>query len=147
MSDLSIENIDKLLNKIDKLGGNSTSILKKSVNKQINFVKGEAKLLCPVDSGRLKNSITGVVKDTSTGISGTVSTNVEYAPYVEFGTGQKGENSPSPPKYEGELGYRSDWNGQPAQPFIYPALKNNEEKVIKSVKEELKKEIRRIARK
>ena len=42
-----------------------------------------AKLLCPVDSGNLKNSIT---HDRGGEDFEIVGTNVEYAPYVEYGT-------------------------------------------------------------
>ena len=42
-----------------------------------------AKALCPVDTGRLRNSITHQQYDKDTEIIGT---NVEYAPYVELGT-------------------------------------------------------------
>lgn len=45
--------------------------------------EGYAKMLEYVDTGRLRNSIThGVDGDTA-----YIGTNVEYAPYVEFGTG------------------------------------------------------------
>ena len=88
-------------------------------------------MLCPVDTGALRNSIRSVVKEEGTGIVAEVVTNLEYAPYVEFGTGIKGENSPSPPKANVGQGYRSDWVGQVAQPFLYPALANNKDKVLK----------------
>jgi len=42
-----------------------------------------AKKLCPVDTGRLRNSITHQQLDDNTEVIGT---NVEYAPYVELGT-------------------------------------------------------------
>lgn len=42
-----------------------------------------AKEKCPVDTGRLKNSISHIVVDTTV----YVGTNVEYAPYLEAGTG------------------------------------------------------------
>lgn len=42
-----------------------------------------AKEYCPVDTGRLKNSITHTQKGKETEIVGS---NVEYAPYVEAGT-------------------------------------------------------------
>ena len=42
-----------------------------------------AKKLCPVDTGRLRNSITHQQYDDHTEVIGT---NVEYAPYVELGT-------------------------------------------------------------
>lgn len=41
-----------------------------------------SKLACPVDTGRLRNSITHT-NDKNTAYVGT---NVEYAPYVEMGT-------------------------------------------------------------
>ena len=41
-----------------------------------------AKQLCPVDTGRLRNSITHVQVDHDTEAVGT---NVDYAPYVELG--------------------------------------------------------------
>lgn len=41
-----------------------------------------AKSITPVDTGRLRNSIAHAETDDSTYIG----TNVEYAPYVEFGT-------------------------------------------------------------
>ncbi len=56
-----------------------------------------AKELCPVDTGRLRNSITHDV-DGQTAIIGT---NVEYAAYVELGTSKMG-----------------------ARPYLAPAAKN-----------------------
>jgi len=46
-------------------------------------VEKEAKRICPVDTGRLRNSISTAKGDKTTMFVGT---NVEYAPYVEFGT-------------------------------------------------------------
>lgn len=45
--------------------------------------EGYAKLLCPVDTGNLRNSITHRQEGNDTEVIGT---NVEYAPYVELGT-------------------------------------------------------------
>lgn len=41
--------------------------------------EGYAKMICPVDTGRLRNSITHTQEDRNTEIIGT---NVEYAAYV-----------------------------------------------------------------
>ena len=89
-----------------------------------------------------------------------VYTNNEYAGYVEFGTGKKGETIPAVDKYPGPLSYKQDkWKvnipdvgvrwieGQPAQPYLYPALKNNEENVIENIKEDVKKAIKEAAKK
>ena len=42
-----------------------------------------AKKLCPVDTGRLRNSITHLQRDENTEVIGS---NVDYAPFVELGT-------------------------------------------------------------
>jgi hypothetical protein len=103
------------------------------------------------------------VKDYDTKIEGKVYTNLEYAPFVEFGTGIKGDgtypydikglsltyasepwfipadkiDSATAEKYHFRLIHGKDQDfyicyGQPAQPFMYPSLKNNE-KVIKAM--------------
>ena len=51
------------------------------------LVENEAKIKCPVDNGLLRNSITHYIEDNPDELVGVVGTNVEYAPYVEFGTG------------------------------------------------------------
>jgi HK97 gp10 family phage protein len=43
---------------------------------------------CPVDTGRLRASITHEIASDVEGLVGRVGTDVEYAPYVEFGTGR-----------------------------------------------------------
>ena len=50
-----------------------------------------AKRLCPVDTGRLRNSITHQREGTSAVVIGT---NVEYAPFVELGTIRHPEPQP-----------------------------------------------------
>lgn len=156
MSNGSIQNIDKLMKKLQKLNIDSKQELKQSMERNIKMVQGEAKLLCPVDTGSLRNSIVTNVKETSKGIEAKVSTNYEIAPYVEFGTGRKGEEFGGD-KYPGPLSYKQDkwlvnipdvgprWiEGQPAQPFMYPALKNNEKLVKKNIASDLEKKIREV---
>ena len=59
--------------------------------------EGYAKLKCPVDTGRLRNSISHAVKGNTVYIG----TNVDYAPYVEFGTRKQRAhpNTRKRPKY------------------------------------------------
>ena len=49
-------------------------------------VERGAKRLCPVDTGRLRSSITQQLERDSQGLVEVVGTNVDYAPYVELGT-------------------------------------------------------------
>lgn len=46
--------------------------------------EGYAKRACPVDTGRLRNSITHLVDEGTRHV--IIGTNVKYAPYVELGT-------------------------------------------------------------
>lgn len=48
------------------------------------LAEGYAKKKCPVDTGRLRNSITHTVDSTM--LEAFIGTNVEYAPHVELGT-------------------------------------------------------------
>lgn len=57
-----------------------------------------AKKLCPVDTGRLRNSITHQQYDENTEVIGT---NVEYAPFVELGTTRMGARPYLRPAAEG----------------------------------------------
>lgn len=69
-----------------------------------------AKKICPVDTGRLRNSITHAQYDENTEVIGS---NVEYAPYVELGTVK-----------------------QHPQPFLRPAAENHTieyRNIVKSV--------------
>lgn len=59
--------------------------LVEGLTKACLIVEGEAKKKAPSRDGQLRQSITHeVVKETSTGYVGS---NLEYAPYVEIGTG------------------------------------------------------------
>ncbi len=60
--------------------------LMKALEKVGLVAEGYAKMLCPVDTGRLRNSITHQLK----GLSVYIGTNVEYAPFVE--NGRRGKN-------------------------------------------------------
>ncbi|HEY1119887.1 MAG TPA: HK97-gp10 family putative phage morphogenesis protein [Acidimicrobiales bacterium] len=57
------------------------------LQRRANSVERRAKRLCPVDTGRLRASITNALEKDPEGVSAVIGTNVEYAVYVEFGTG------------------------------------------------------------
>ncbi len=54
-----------------------------AVRDLVLLVEAEAKKLCPVDTGKLRASITPVIQSWAEGYIGT---NTHYAPYVEYGT-------------------------------------------------------------
>lgn len=95
-----------------------------------------AKRLCPVDTGNLRNSITHVVKEDEKAVY--IGSNVEYAPYVELGTGVYADGGrPTPWVFQDENG---DWhrtNGQKAQPFLKPAATEHAAQYRAIIKSEL----------
>ncbi len=141
---MSINGVESLLNKLDRLGGNSEVVLYKSLQKQGELVKGEAKTLCPVKSGDLRKSIRKSTKRYKGKIVARVYTNSNHAAYVEFGTGMRGEASNTNSNVE--VAYKQDWSGMEAQPYLYPALKNNEGRIMENIKDDLKKAIREVVR-
>lgn len=111
------------------------------VSKAAMLVQGSAKNKAPVDSGTLRQSIRAdKAKIQGENVTTTVSTNLEYAPYVEFGTGSRGQSTNT--NTEVEVSYRSDWRGNKAQPFLWPALRENRNNSIKIIREEVRKAVK-----
>lgn len=76
------------------LGGNIKESARKGLERGAKKVQKNAKLLCPTGkTGHLKNSIKTKSQTTQEGAEAQVYTNLEYAPYVEFGTGERGRES------------------------------------------------------
>lgn len=71
---------------LDQLFAGSDSAVGKFVAKKVVQVNRGAKRLAPVDTGRLRSSITYEIGQEGTVIVGRVGTNVHYAPYLELGT-------------------------------------------------------------
>ena len=97
--------------------------------------EGYAKDLAPVDTGNLRNSITHQVDDNSVYIG----TNVEYAPYVELGTGKHYPGGrPTPWAYQDDNGVWYWTAGNPAQPFLKPAVEDHKQTYRNIIEDELK---------
>lgn len=63
-------------------------------------VDAAAKRICPVDTGRLRSSITHALATDARGLHALIGSNVDYAIFVELGTSRS-----------------------PAQPYLRPALR------------------------
>ena len=99
--------------------------------------EGYAKKLCPVDTGNLRNSITHTVDEEEP--AAYIGSNVEYAAYVELGTGKYVSGGrPTPWVYQDEKGNWHRTNGQKAQPYLKPAVAANANKYRKIIEDELK---------
>jgi len=71
----------------------------------------------PRDEPRLRDSFSA----EGEGLEARALVSNPHAAYVEFGTGRRGADSPSPPKAPGTGGYAPDWPGMAARPYLYPA--------------------------
>ena len=137
----TIKNLDRLLAKLDAAGTQAAPIMEKGVKKGTKLIQGSAKDLCPEDTGALRNSIRTRTKLKENIVTGDVYTNEAYAAYVEFGTGQRGEAAPKELPDGLELHYKQDWKGMAPQPYLYPALVTNKDKVMDVISSTVKREI------
>ena len=123
---------NSLLKRIDKMG--SETNISAAIGKACALVEGEAKKKAPKDTGALRRSISSTVKGTE----GVVFTPLEYAPYVEYGTGlfaEKGGRKNVPWYYKDEEGKWHRSSGQHPHPYMRPALNENREEILRLIKE------------
>lgn len=92
-------------------------------------VRNDAIELAPHKTGALQRSIDFEISEDGT--EGIIFSNLEYAPYVEVGTGvysTKGGGRDTPWKYQDQDGWHTT-KGSRAQPFLEPALQQNTSKI------------------
>lgn len=131
---IRLEGIEELLGKFDKMA--NAEGLKEALEQATLLVEGEAKKKAPKKDGDLRRSIQSRVE----GFEGIVSTPLEYAPYVEYGTGlfsshPMGGRKDVPWVYQDEkTGQFVATSGQHPQPYMAPALNENREEIIRILK-------------
>lgn len=140
-----IENLDKLLTKLENL---KTVSVEQAVNEACILVENDAKKRCPVDTGELRMSITHEIEETSENrTTGAVGTNLEYAPYVEFGTGifsSLGNGRQDKWSYKDAKGEWHTTIGQQPQPYLHPALDDNREEVKKLIQKKIEEGVKKL---
>ena len=130
---IEFDGIEELLVRLDKMS--DITKVQDSLSKATLLVEKEAKQNAPKDTGALRRSITSKVE----GLEGTVFTPLEYAPYIEYGTGlfaEAGNGKKKVPwNYKDDEGNWHSTSGMKPQPFMRPALNSNREKIKKILKE------------
>lgn len=117
-----------------------TAIKRRMKNKMelaTEVVKSTAMNYAPIDTGNLKQSFTDDIRERGDEIVGRVSNTAEYAAYVEFGTGEHAENGKG--KSEGWVYKHPKYGfifttGMKPQPFLRPALLDNEDRILSILK-------------
>ena len=165
MAEVEFKGLDKIIAKLDKMQDTSTIV--SAMQDACKLVEGAATDKAPKDTGALRQKITNRIEVIGNEVSGIVFTPLEYAPYIEYGTGLYAENGNGTSGYwvyVGDKDYDPDrkkshkrytlqeakqivaimrskgleayyTNGMHPQPFMRPALKENEQNIKKKLKE------------
>jgi HK97 gp10 family phage protein len=109
---VKLEGADKLATKLKAYLLFAPKRVQNVVASTLLEIEADAKDLAPVDSGLLRSSIHANFKGA---FAGSISVNVDYASYVEFGTSKRR-----------------------AQPYLTPAFQKNKAAFLANLKEALK---------
>jgi HK97 gp10 family phage protein len=134
-----VEGLEKVLKKLAKMQSNETYVA--GLKKACMLVERSAKQKAPKGNGELRRSITSKIEDIGGAPAGVVFTPLEYAPYVEFGTGlfaEEGGRQDTPWHYQDDEGNWHSTSGMKPQPYMRPALFENKENIIRVIKEGVK---------
>lgn len=122
---------NKLIAKLDKMS--DLTELKNAMNTATLLVERTARMKAPAnETGNLRKFMSSDVKATDTEITGEVFNDLFYAPYVEKGTGKyavNGDGRKTPWVYQDDNGNWHWTEGQRPQPYLYPALIENKDKI------------------
>lgn len=135
-AEIKFEGLDGILDKLKKISSNAN--IDGALGTACALVERSAKQKAPKDNGELRRSITSKVEDHT----GIVFTPLEYAPYVEYGTGlfaEEGGRMDVPWHYQDDEGEWHSTSGQKPQPFMRPALEDNRKTIKQILMEELTK--------
>lgn len=136
MSGSRIEGADHIIESLEDLI--DMQKLEQTMGKACAIVERSAKQKAPKDTGALRRSITSKIEVIDDSIVGIVFTPLEYAPYVEYGTGlfaEEGGRIDVPWNYQDDKGEWHSTSGQKPQPYMRPALEENREKIKRLFKE------------
>lgn len=129
---IEFKGLDKILDELEEVVDEKK--LNAALGKACALIERSAKEKAPKDTGELRRSITSKVENGE----GIVFTPLEYAPYVEFGTGlfaESGGRADVPWNYQDDRGEWHSTSGQKPQPFMRPALNENRERILEILKE------------
>lgn len=136
---IRIDGIEELTQHLEELVDKER--LMKDLGKACAIVERSAKEKAPKGTGELRRSITSEVTEDDGELIGTVFTPLEYAPYVEYGTGlfaESGGRKDVPWRYQDDKGEWHTTSGQHPQPYMRPALNENRDKILKLLRESLR---------
>lgn len=137
MTNIRIEGIDEVLESFESLA--NVNDLERALGQACALVERSAKQNAPKGTGELRRSITSKVVRDGDELVGIVYTPLEYAPYIEFGTGlfaEEGNGRKDVPwHYQDDEGEWHSTSGQHPRPYLRPALDENREQIKRLLEE------------
>ena len=104
-----------------QLGAIGNIDMSDSIADWTDYVRDEAKQLAPVESGDLRDSIDSEITHDADTVTGSAYTGIVYGPAVELGISQE------------------------AQPYLYPALNNNINRITDGIAADIGAKIEEVA--
>lgn len=132
---MELEGAEELIERLKLIAEAGGTV--EGMQKACALVEAEAKKKAPKDTGELRRSITSKVYEDEGEIQGVIFTPLEYAPYVEYGTGlfaESGGRQDVPWNYKDDKGEWHSTRGQHPQPFMRPALDENRQQIMELLK-------------
>lgn len=114
-----------------------TNNMEQALGEVCAIVERSARQKAHKKTGDLRRSIKSKIESRAENLKGIVYTPLEYAPYVEYGTGLFAENGGRedvPWRYKDDKGKWHSTSGQEPQPFMRPALDENREEILRILK-------------
>lgn len=134
--DLEIEGLEQFAQRIGQMV--DVAALERAMGKACALLEREAVKKAPKGAGDLRRSIQSRVENDGQQVVGIVFSPLEYAPYVEYGTGLFAEGqgrTDVPWVYCDDEGNFHSTSGQHPHPFMRPALNENREKILEIIME------------
>ena len=142
---IEVQGLNELASKLASLADEKE--YKRVLGQSLAIVERSAKEKCPVDTGTLRRDIASDVKVENNQIVGEVFTTLDYAPFVEYRSGDFAENgdgrSDTPWRYKDAEGNWHTTYGQEPQPFMRPALQENLTEIENKFKQEVANIVKR----
>lgn len=126
LSNVLSQTTDGLHRAAEIIGGMAESYAKQEITRVVYDTPESPNY---VRTGHLRNSITYKVRDEGSSVVVTVGSAMEYAPYVELGTGRNYEKS----------GGHGTFDGMKPRPYLRPAIENHKEQYKAVLKAEMSK--------
>ena len=135
---IEFQGIEEVIERLEQLSTGSNR--EAAIGRSCALVERAAKQKAPKGNGELRRSIQSKIEKDGEDIRGVVFTPLEYAPYVEYGTGLFAEErgrQDVPWSYQDDKGEWHTTSGMKPYPYMRPALDENREEIRRMIKESL----------